>query len=162
MEFVPEVDLDETARRLIEDHYLPKVERQIRRAPDAFPHVTESGRWVTTRDGWWTGGFWIGQLWLLWKVTGDPALRSALDRYLSLLAPRWQADEFDADLGFLYTYSFGLGRQLTGDETYGDIPWPRRTGCSALRIQGTASSPRCIRSAANGSVRELHRASSTS
>ena len=102
--------------RLIEDHYLPKVLRQLERAPERFPHVTEGGRWTTSETGLWTGGFWVGQLWLLWQATGEPKIRAALTPLLERLRPRKDAAEIDFDLGFLYTYAFVLGHRLTGDE----------------------------------------------
>lgn len=36
-----------------------------------FPHNTENGKWVTTNDGYWTGGFWTSLLWLLYKNIGN-------------------------------------------------------------------------------------------
>lgn len=77
------------------DCFASKVGRQVRKSPDCFPHVTQSGRWRTTPDGNWTGGFWVGQLWWLWKLTGDPAWRQAAEGYLTRLAPRKDAHQVD-------------------------------------------------------------------
>lgn len=33
-----------------------KVEKNMMRLND-LPHITERGKWVTTEDGYWTGGF---------------------------------------------------------------------------------------------------------
>ncbi len=106
------------AERLLSRHFIPKVVRQLKREPARFPHVTRGGRWITTADGGWTGGFWTGQLWLLWKRTGEPRFRTALEPYLARLAARKDAPEVDFDLGFLFTYSFALAHRLTGDEAY--------------------------------------------
>ena len=31
---------------------------------DGFPHITRKSSWLTNQNGHWTGGFWIGLLWL--------------------------------------------------------------------------------------------------
>lgn len=44
-----------------------------------FPHWADptTGKWVTTVDGDWTGGFFAGILWLGYHMTGDRELRNA-------------------------------------------------------------------------------------
>ena len=103
------------------DRFAKKVGRQVTKSPHSFPHVTEGGRWGTTPDGNWTGGFWVGQLWWLWKLTGDPAWRQAAEGCLTRLAPRKDALQVDFDLGFLFHYSSALGYDLTGEPTYRDV-----------------------------------------
>ena len=60
------------------------IQRMLRRMADTarrvgpgFPHWAdpETGEWVTTPDGDWTGGYWIGMLWLAATATGDPRYR---------------------------------------------------------------------------------------
>ncbi len=103
------------------DRFVTKVGRQVRRSPDSFPHVTENGRWRTTPDGSWTGGFWVGQLWWLWRLTGDPAWQKSAARLLTRLFSRKDAAQVDFDLGFLYRYSFALGYELTHKPEYRDV-----------------------------------------
>ena len=103
------------------EHFTRKVGRQVRKSPDSFPHVTQSGRWETTDDGVWTGGFWVGQLWCLWKLTGDPVWRQAAEGYMTRLAARKDAVDVDFDLGFLFRYSFALAYDLTGEPAYRDV-----------------------------------------
>ena len=111
-------ELEAAQRQAVIMQFVTKVNRFIRSDMPGFPHITKEGRWVTTADGWWTGGFWVGQLWWLWKYTGDTAFRSAAERYLSLLEPRKDAATIDFDLGFLYAYGFALGHRVTGEITY--------------------------------------------
>lgn len=113
--------LTQATRDVIIGRYAKKVLRQCTEDPMAFPHITEAGKWQTTADGYWTGGFWVGQLWWLWKHTGDTAFRAAPEKYQALLTPRKDAPEVDFDLGFLYAYSFGLGYELTGEFAYRQV-----------------------------------------
>jgi len=64
------------------DRMLMRVHDTAARVKDGFPHWAdpETGQWSTTRDGDWTGGHWIGMLWIAAATTGDA-------RYSSWAAP---------------------------------------------------------------------------
>lgn len=79
-----------------------------------FPHITKNGKWVTTEDGDWTGGFWIGLLWLSYKITGDGGYKKEAYNWLKKLESRKNDKTFD--LGFLFYPSFVLGYKITSDE----------------------------------------------
>jgi len=111
----PGAPLPLEAAGLIEGCYLAKAHAWLDRGTGGFPHVTEAGRWSASVDGHWSGGFWAGQLWLLWHATGDARLRAGLDGCLARLAARKDAASVDFDLGFLYLYGFALGHRLTGE-----------------------------------------------
>lgn len=64
----------------------------------------------------WTTGFWTGELWLLYELTGDERLRQAAE---------WQVEDFGAriidridvnhhDMGFMYSPSCVAAYKLTG------------------------------------------------
>lgn len=38
---------------------------------EGFPHITNKSKWQTTPYSYWTGGFWIGLLWLCYKISHD-------------------------------------------------------------------------------------------
>ncbi len=87
--------------------------------PGPFPESADpaTGRWDTTPDGGWTGGFWIGQLWLAGACRdgdGDRDRRreSAL-QWARLLAPRAQSPTIFR--GFLFYYGAVVGHLLTGE-----------------------------------------------
>lgn len=82
-----------------------------------FPHVTEGGEWVTYPDGVWTGGFWIGQLWLLYQARGEEAVRERAVEFLERYLPR-RNEERNHDLGMMYYPSAVVGWRLTGEERY--------------------------------------------
>ncbi|MEQ8472591.1 MAG: glycoside hydrolase family 88 protein [Marinoscillum sp.] len=75
-------------------------------------------RGVKSRD--WTSGFYPGELWLIYKLSGD-------DRYREL-AEKWTAqveqEKTNAgthDMGFKINCSFGNGLEITGNEHYKEV-----------------------------------------
>jgi hypothetical protein len=60
------------------DRMLARIQDTAAQVKDGFPHWAdpETGRWQTTPDGDWTGGYWIGMLWLAGAATGDPRYRT--------------------------------------------------------------------------------------
>ncbi|MHA1805801.1 MAG: glycoside hydrolase family 88 protein [Promethearchaeota archaeon] len=79
-----------------------------------FPHVTKNGKWQTTRDGYWSGGFWIGILWWMHVHTGDDLFKNEAIKWLKRLEKRKTSRTFD--LGFIFYPSFILGYKITKDE----------------------------------------------
>ena len=71
------------------DRMLERIQDTAARVTDGFPHWadSETGDWVTTPDGDWTGGYWIGMLWLAVTATGDAHYR----RLAAPLAERLRA-----------------------------------------------------------------------
>ncbi len=98
------------------DRALDRVEEASRALAD-FPHVTEAGEWVTYPDGVWTGGFWIGQLWLHYRVRRDEEIRRRAEHFLERYLPR-RNEEQNHDLGMMFYPSAVVGWRLTGDERY--------------------------------------------
>lgn len=84
-----------------------------------FPHVTAQGRWQTTQDGVWTGGFWAGLLWLEFQQSRSAATRRLASTFTERLLPRAQ-DTRNHDLGFMFFPSAVEGWKLTGDARYHD------------------------------------------
>jgi unsaturated chondroitin disaccharide hydrolase len=78
-----------------------------------FPHITENGKWVTTEDGYWIGGFWVGLLWHAYKITSDEKYKIEAYRWAKRLEIRKNDRTFD--LGFLFYPSFVLGYKITKD-----------------------------------------------
>jgi unsaturated chondroitin disaccharide hydrolase len=91
---------------------LRKVDKSIKLMD--FPHITENGKWITTEDGYWTGGFWIGLLWLVFKIIGDERYKKEVYNWLKRLESRKKDRTFD--LGFLFYPSFVLGYEMTKDK----------------------------------------------
>jgi unsaturated chondroitin disaccharide hydrolase len=57
---------------------LARVQDPMARVKEGFPHWAdpETGRWTTTPDGDWTGGYWIGMLCLAAAATADARYRA--------------------------------------------------------------------------------------
>ena len=55
------------------ERMLVRVNDTATRVGKEFPHWADpaTGEWTTTPHGDWTGGFWIGMLWLAAAATGD-------------------------------------------------------------------------------------------
>jgi len=99
-------------------HAIDRVRRIDAEVTD-FPHITERGRWRTTPDGVWTGGFWAGLLWLAWTLTREPELMASARRSTDRLLPRIH-DAHNHDLGFMFYPSAVCGWRHTGDPRYRD------------------------------------------
>jgi unsaturated chondroitin disaccharide hydrolase len=80
-----------------------------------LPHYadTRTGQWVTTPDGDWTGGHFVGQLWL--AASGDRRYVDAARDYLTRLDGRENSPTIFR--GFLFHYGAALGGHLLDDDT---------------------------------------------
>ena len=81
----------------------------------SFPHITDNGKWQTTPDGYWTGGFWVGLLWHAYKISGDEKYKKSAYNWLKRLEGRKNDRTFD--LGFLFYPSFVVGYEITKDSS---------------------------------------------
>nr|WP_245204008.1 glycoside hydrolase family 88 protein [Ammoniphilus resinae] len=85
-----------------------------------FPHITRDGQWLTHENGHWTGGFWVGLLWLksLYAVESERAqLQTKAAGWAKRLAVR-VTDNKTHDQGFIFGPSCILGYHLTGDPEF--------------------------------------------
>ena len=92
----------------------------LARKQDVIPYKSEGGRWVGAPfDGnsWWTGGFWPGLMWQLYRFSGEEAFREEALRVERLLVAELLRFEWlNHDVGFMYLLSCGAHHRLTGDE----------------------------------------------
>lgn len=88
-------------------------------ALDVIPYGGKADRWEAPPirgNGWWTSGFWPGQMWLLYAATRNPAFEAEALRTQGLIVA--ELDAFDAlshDVGFQFLLSTGAHHRLTGD-----------------------------------------------
>lgn len=85
-----------------------------------FPERWEDGAWLLVDKNrvpsHWVDGFWTGQLWLAFALTGDAAFEAAARRWTAELS--WLKETtLTHDLGFIFYLSNVLGYRITGDET---------------------------------------------
>ncbi|MDG4782367.1 hypothetical protein O7614_22145 [Micromonospora sp. WMMD961] len=111
------------------DALLGRVTVVAAQVGDRFPLYADpdSGDWVSTRRGSWTGGFWAGWWWLRAAVTGLPADRNTARRWTLRLAPR--AGDDTVTRGMTFWYGAGQGHRLCGDVLAGRVA---RDGAAAL------------------------------
>ena len=112
----------------------PAIERMLARAQgtaarvkEGFPHWAdpETGRWTTTPDGDWTGGYWIGMLWLAAAATGDARYAAWAAPLAERLRPRIAAETVFKS--FPAYYGAALGAILH------DAPGPREIAIETAR-----------------------------
>ena len=86
---------------MADDRWSGAIERMLARIQDTatrvtkgFPHWADpdTGEWTTTPDGDWTGGFWIGMLWLAGTATGEPRYRDWAEPFVERLRVRIDAE----------------------------------------------------------------------
>ena len=109
------------------DRMVTRIRDTVGRVREGFPHWAdpETGQWTTTRDGDWTGGYWIGMLWLAATATGDPRYRA----WAEPLAERLRA-HIDAETvfkSFPAYYGAAIGSILH------DSPGPRDIALQTAR-----------------------------
>jgi unsaturated chondroitin disaccharide hydrolase len=117
------------------ERMLARVQGTVAQVKEGFPHWAdpETGRWTTTSDGDWTGGYWIGMLWLAAVTTGDARYRT----WAAPLAERLQA-KICADTvfkSFPVYYGAALGAILH------DAQGPREIAVETARSLGRLYSP---------------------
>lgn len=80
-----------------------------------FPHVADpaTGAWKRSPAGDWTGGFWVGLLWLAAQAEGDEVLRDQARTWCARLEPRLASDTVFR--GFLFWYGAAAGAILADD-----------------------------------------------
>ena len=93
-----------------------KVDRMSDRL-DGFPHITRKGNWLTNQNGHWTGGFWIGLLWLERLERNDACMDAMIKEWAMKLRCRMN-DTGTHDQGFIFGPSCALGHRITGDSSY--------------------------------------------
>ncbi|WP_206109225.1 glycoside hydrolase family 88 protein [Paenibacillus sp. HB172176] len=105
---------EQTMNRLSE-----KVEAMIGQIGDKTPHVAgQDGKYDSTRDNWWTSGFWPGLLWLMHDVTGKEVFKKVAwgwDAKLEKCFSEYPV-ELHHDVGFQFLPTAVIKYELTGDQ----------------------------------------------
>ncbi|TJY68165.1 glucuronyl hydrolase [Sphingobacterium alkalisoli] len=111
----------------IENEYIVnQLQSTISQIPESLPNIPrnirEDGktwRFVSYQD--WTSGFWAGQLWYAYELTGKIGLRDEADRFTMQLEPLAYEPVIDHDIGFQIFNSYGHAYRLTGDTSYKEV-----------------------------------------
>jgi unsaturated chondroitin disaccharide hydrolase len=97
------------------DHMMVRIDDTAVQGKNGFPDYAdpETGRWILSPDGSWTGGFWNGMLWLAYATTREQKYLDWAERWTDLLRPRVQSENIFRS--FLFYYGAALGDILTGN-----------------------------------------------
>jgi len=87
--------------------------------PRSIPTNGKEWKMIDYKD--WTSGFWPGELWFLYEVTGDEKWKIQADKFSRYLTPLSSHKANDHDLGFQIFNSFGNGYRLTKNPEYKTI-----------------------------------------
>ena len=84
--------------------------------PDYLPMYTVNGKWKHDGESWtnWCEGFLGGQLWIMYKHTGDAYWRKKAEHYSRLIEHR-KTDRNVHDLGFLFWSTYRRWYDMTSD-----------------------------------------------
>ncbi len=94
---------------------LRRIETTATSLAAGFPHYgdPDTGSWTTSPAGDWTGGHWVGELWLASADTAEPRYREWAARWCAALRPRASSDTIFRS--FLFYYGAALGDILCND-----------------------------------------------
>ncbi|HLN87689.1 MAG TPA: hypothetical protein VK200_14530, partial [Candidatus Limnocylindrales bacterium] len=103
---------------------------------NGFPQVSdpETGSWATVADGDWTGGFWVGLLWLAHYRSHEDELLLRAEHWAERLRPR--AHSQTVFRGFLFYYGAAIAAILH------DNPIGREVGLLGAQELATLYNPR--------------------
>jgi unsaturated chondroitin disaccharide hydrolase len=100
---------------------LQRMENTRLRVGNEYPHWAdpETGKWTTTIDGDWTGGYWPGMHWLATKHTGNERYRKQAAALAQGLKGRVAVDSVFKS--FPFYYGAALGAILYEDKSAQDL-----------------------------------------
>ena len=98
---------------------MDKCLRDAARLP-SFPHVTRDGDWLVSEHARWTGGFFVGMLWLTGLQREDPSTLETARHWAVRLTPR-ASDRSTHDMGFLFEPSCVRGHNIKPDNQLRDL-----------------------------------------
>jgi unsaturated chondroitin disaccharide hydrolase len=108
-----------------------RVYDTVHQIGELFPfHADENGRWFTSENGDWCGGYWVAMLWICYRRTGDVSLRDLALRLTARLALRVNA--IDMFRGINHYYSAALGADLLDNESLAKIALRAAEGICAM------------------------------
>lgn len=87
---------------------------------DFIPYTVKDGAWQPGPfDGicWWTNGFWPGEMWAMYRMTGEERYKAEAIRAEEMLDDAFRDyDHLHHDVGFMWLISSGANVRMTGDD----------------------------------------------
>ncbi|MFB6106421.1 MAG: glycoside hydrolase family 88 protein [Halobacteriaceae archaeon] len=86
-----------------------------------FPYYAdaETGEWVTTENGNWCGGHWVGMLWLAHQVTGEERFAEAAREHTETVVEYMPRDAMFCGMNF--NYAGFRAREVSGEARHRGI-----------------------------------------
>jgi len=109
-----------------------RVDDTAWRVTEGFPNFAdpETGEWTTSPQGDWTGGHWVGELWLARRATGEKRYGELAAKWYEALRPRAMSNTIFR--GFLFYYGAALGDILLDDRRARDVALEGARGLMGL------------------------------
>jgi len=95
---------------------LTDIPNDKKNIPRSLMEDGRSWKYVSYQD--WTSGFWSGELWYAYELSGQAKWKEQAGRFTKELKPLAYEPVIDHDLGFQVFNSFGNAFRLTGEESY--------------------------------------------
>lgn len=87
---------------------------------DFIPYTVKNNEWQPGPfDGicWWTNGFWPGEMWEMYRLTGNEAYKAEAERAEKMLDEAFiDYDRLHHDVGFMWLISSGANFRMTGND----------------------------------------------
>ncbi len=123
--FRPVPELTENKLKSALSDAIKKIDKKMIRFNKSFPSAcTKNGVYSTDENvGGWTTGFWTGQLWLTYELTGDEKYKKSALEHMKSFENRAinKIGMDDHDIGFNFTLSTIAGYKVTGDRHLREI-----------------------------------------
>jgi unsaturated chondroitin disaccharide hydrolase len=103
------------------ERMLKRTRRTIEQNLAEFPHYADqnTGEWTTSKDGFWTGGFWPGILWLAGYYSGERHYWEEAAQWTSRLEARVESDSVFR--GFLFYFAGSVGAELANNSEAAEL-----------------------------------------
>lgn len=87
---------------------------------DFIPYTVKNGQWAPGPFDelcWWTNGFWPGEMWAMYRMTGEEMYKTEAIHAEEMLDGAFLAyDQLHHDVGFMWLISSGANFRMTGDD----------------------------------------------
>jgi hypothetical protein len=88
--------------------------------PERLPRTVKDGELVTSKDSWWTSGFFPGTLWYLYEYSKTDDLKQAA-QVMTRRVEKQQYTTDNHDVGFMIYCSYGNGLRLLKEKSYEQV-----------------------------------------
>lgn len=112
--------ISETELNQAKDLAVSLIREKLDEYTECFPDSNSQNQFYPkTENLEWTTGFWTGQIWLAYKITGEECFKIAgniqVESFMQRILQRQDVDHHD--MGFLFSPSCVAAWQLTGNQT---------------------------------------------